>query len=103
MMKDGHAVDSAIQREGELPKWYTRECPTPEPGDARYLEAFWKLHTERPTAFQGVAPIPWSRIIEYGEHKGFDDENLSVLEHVITAMDAAYIKWWIEEYGPDEE
>ncbi len=40
----------------------------------------------------GVGPIPWSKIVMYGERKGLDRGMIAVLEVVIRELDEVYLK-----------
>lgn len=65
-------------------------------GDDLYLCAFDALSSER---FFGTAigPIPWSKIVLYGEKKKLDDAMMGVFEHVLREMDECYLKWQREQ------
>lgn len=61
--------------------------PTLAPNLLVYLDAFYELDTERPA---GMVPgaIPWGKIIQYGQHYGFDLEELLFF---IRKMDEAHL------------
>lgn len=61
-------------------------------GDDLYLIAFDRLSSERCFG-TAIGPIPWSKIILYGEKKRLDDAMIGVFEHVIREMDEAYLKF----------
>lgn len=61
-------------------------------GDEFYMRAFWNLSSERQFG-QVLGPIPWSKIIDYGERRKLDDAMVGVLEHVVREMDECYIRW----------
>jgi hypothetical protein len=61
-------------------------------GDELYLLAFDALSSERYFG-TAIGPIPWSKIVLYGEKKGLDYTMCSVFEHVLREMDEAYLKW----------
>lgn len=54
--------------------------------------AFDALSSERCFG-TAIGPIPWSKIVLYGEKKKLDDTMSRVFEHVIREMDEAYLKW----------
>ncbi len=61
-------------------------------GDELYLEAFDALSSERYFG-TAIGPIPWSKIVLYGEKRKLDDAMMGVFEHVLREMDEAYLKW----------
>lgn len=77
------------------PQWYLEE-PDLLPGDEFYVKAFWDLSTERYFGW-AVGPIPWSRIVAYGERCNLDDGMISVFVYVIRSMDEAYQEWFRED------
>lgn len=60
-------------------------------GDEFYLQAFRWLSTTRD--FGATGPIPWDRIILYGERAGLDSAMMGVFLRVIQELDAEYMKW----------
>ena len=61
-------------------------------GDEFYMRAFWELSSERQFG-QAIGPIPWSKIVSYGERQGLDNTMLKVFEHVIRELDEQYLRW----------
>lgn len=62
------------------------------------MRAFWELSSTR--QFGGVVgPIPWDKIIEYGERKGLDPAMMEVFLDVIRSLDEAYLGWQREKQG----
>lgn len=61
-------------------------------GDDFYMRAFWQLSTERQFG-QVIGPIPWSKIISYGERESLDYYMCSVFVHVVRELDECYLKW----------
>lgn len=61
-------------------------------GDEFYMRAFWNLSSERQFG-HAIGPIPWSKIIDYGERRNLDDTMMDVFEHVLRELDEAYLKW----------
>ena len=53
-----------------------------------YLDAYYELDTERNHGY-ALARIPWSRIVRYGTHYGFDIEELVFF---IRKMDDAHLE-----------
>lgn len=66
--------------------------PALEPGDEFYLRAFWDLNTTRQIGMD-LGPIPWNRIVEYGERAGLDHDLINPFVRIIRLMDAAYREW----------
>lgn len=60
------------------------------PGDELYLNAFWELSTERSYG-DYLGPIPWSKIIFYGDRARLDDTMLLVFSRVIRELDEAFL------------
>jgi hypothetical protein len=56
------------------------------------MRAFWNLSSERQFG-HAIGPIPWSKIIDYGERRNLDDTMMDVFEHVLRELDEAYLKW----------
>jgi len=56
------------------------------------MRAFWELSSERQFG-TCIGPIPWSKILEYGERKGLDYSMLAVFERVVRDLDEAYLEW----------
>ena len=84
-------VEAAIERGLPLPSWATNE-PEIYPIDQFYLAAFSELGTCRQFGFS-AGPIPWDRIILFGEKAGLDNEMIPIFVRVIRAMDAAWLTW----------
>ena len=55
-----------------------------------FLTAFYKLSTERSVGM-GVGPIPWSKIVQYGRHYGFEGVSLEVFCDIIERLDSHYV------------
>lgn len=60
-------------------------------GDEFYIRAFWELSSCRQFG-QFIGPIPWHRIVQYGERKGLDGGMIGVLEVVIRELDEVYLR-----------
>lgn len=60
-----------------------------EPWMGFFLTAFYRLSTERSVGM-GVGPIPWSKIIDYGERYGFTGLSLDLFLDIIERMDSHY-------------
>jgi hypothetical protein len=65
MERDGVAVPQVLTEQPVLPI-----------GLVMYLEAFYELDSERSHSMGSLARIPWSKIIKYGEHYGYNTEEL---------------------------
>jgi len=61
------------------------------------MRAFWELSSCRSFGGGAIGPIPWNRIIEYGERKGLDNSLIEVMEVVMREMDEAYIRDQLDE------
>ena len=46
----------------------------------------------------GEGPIPWNRIVDYGERHQLDEDALELFIHVIRCMDNKYLEIQAEEY-----
>ncbi len=79
-----------------LPAWAT-DAPELAPGEEYYMRAFWALGTERTLAPGLVGPIPWSRIVEYGDRSGLEPDLVESLVMVVRALDEVYLGWTAEE------
>lgn len=44
-----------------------------------------------------MGPIPWNRIVDYGERKQLDNAMMGVFEIVIRELDEAYLRWQREQ------
>lgn len=78
------------QATGKVPDWWDK-CPPMVRGDDFYIRAFWELSSCRDFGM-GVGPIPWHRIIQYGERKGLDRGMMEVFERVVRELDEVYLK-----------
>ena len=74
-----------------MPEWYSEE-PALIRGDEFYLRAFWELSSERQFG-HAIGPIPWSKIVEFGERAGLDYAMGQVFVRVIRELDEAYLEW----------
>ena len=61
-------------------------------GDVFYIRAFWELSSERQFG-HAIGPIPWSKIVSYGERRKLDDAMMDVFETVVRELDESYLKW----------
>jgi hypothetical protein len=77
-----------MQRDGVAPPQVLSSQPRLPVSLVMYLEAFYELDTERSIGPGVMGRIPWSKIILYGEHYGFD---LDELVFFIRKMDDAFI------------
>jgi hypothetical protein len=64
--------------------------PAIMPGDEFYTRAFHELSTER---CDTLAPIPWSKIIQFGERCGLDSGMVEALVIIIRMMDKVWLEW----------
>ena len=74
---------------GRVPDWWEQRPPEVR-GDQFYLAAFWELSSCRDFG-QFIGPIPWDKIVLYGERKGLDSDMITVLEVVIRELDEVYL------------
>ncbi|MBD8619756.1 hypothetical protein IFT67_12570 [Sphingomonas sp. CFBP 13728] len=55
-------------------------------------ESFWEVHTMRPPAFSGVAPIPLDKIEWYARHElGFDDDEAEAFKFIMRRADNVFV------------
>lgn len=62
--------------------------------DNFYLGCFWDLSSTRRYE---AGPIPWDRAVEYGRHRGLDDDIINAFVDIMRAMDDGYLGWMAEE------
>jgi len=74
---------------GRLPDWFYDE-PVHLPGDELYITAFWELSSER-TYGQYLGPIPWGKIIFYGDRLKLDETMMIVFVRILRALDEAFL------------
>lgn len=84
--------------QGRLPKWLL-EAPELEPELQLYWEAFFELSTCRPSAFSGIAPIPWTAIQAYADAYRFDEDQRFLLSFHVSKMDKATSEWHEKHNG----
>jgi len=89
VIESGQYERTKAGRTGKLPDWYENE-PTKWPGDDIYLCAFWELSTER-TYGQYLGPIPWSKIIFYGDRLGLDETMVVVFTRILRELDEVFL------------
>lgn len=89
-------LKAANERGQPLPDW-AQSPPEIAPGEDWYLQAFWDLGTERQLGYGSLGPIPWSRIVAYGERAGLSSGTVDVLVEVVQALDGAYLRWRADE------
>jgi len=66
-----------------------QEPPFPR---ALLWESFWEVHTMRPPAFSGAAPIPLDKIEWFAKHKlSLDDDEADAFEFIIRRADNAFV------------
>ncbi len=94
--RDGWASESGQYQKargtGGRAQKFIEEEPALFRGDELYLLAFDALSSERYFG-QAIGPIPWSKIVLYGEKKKLDDAMIGVFTHVLREMDEGYLKW----------
>ena len=71
-------------------------------GDEFYIRAFWELSSCRDFG-QFIGPIPWDKIVLYGERKGLDSDMINVLEVVIRELDEVYLRDLREQRRSEQE
>jgi hypothetical protein len=83
----GDTLAAQMRRDGiELPENIAKQ-PVLQGNLIGYLDAYYELDSERNHGF-ALARIPWSRIVAYGMHYGFDVEELVFF---IRKMDDAHL------------
>lgn len=95
MRKNG-AVLPQLQQAGEPPPPASIEPPAGR-WDSFYSAAYHDLDTDRPVNGWVIAPIPRSKIAEYGREQGLRGDVLHAFVFVIRQMDNAYLAWEREE------
>jgi len=55
-----------------------------------FFDAFYDLDTERSTV--NLDPIPWSKIVAYGQYHGLGTEGIEDLLYLIREADNAYLR-----------
>lgn len=88
------AVETAVMKQikrfgGEVPDRILSK-PTIAAGLSLFLEAFYDLDTERSLA--DLQPIPWSKIVQYGEYHGLKRDEVSDLLYFIREADNAFLQ-----------
>jgi hypothetical protein len=82
------ALAAQMERDGvKLPENVANQ-PVLQSNLIGYLDAFYELDTERSHGF-ALVRIPWSRIVAFGTHYGFDVEELVFF---IRKMDDAHLE-----------
>lgn len=69
-----------------------RNAPYLHPSLQFFYSAFWTLSTERQIGMS-LGPIPWSRIIQFAQWHGLDEESTDYLERVVRALDLEYLSY----------
>jgi hypothetical protein len=77
------------------PEW-AKEEPDIGTGDDFYLSAFYELSTCRRYG-NVIGPIPWNRIVQYGDRKQLDEEVCDAFVYIIREMDSSYISWYSKQ------
>ncbi len=77
-----------MQRDGVQPVGRLAERPKLPTGLTLYYEAFFELDSERNHGM-GLASIPWSAIVRYGEYYDLDTDELL---YFIRPMDNAHLE-----------
>ena len=105
--RDGWAIESgqyeaskAGKKRG-VPDWYLRQPPL-ERGDEVYVRAFWELSSTRQFGYS-TGPIPWHRVVQYGQRIGLDARMIAVFEVVVRELDEVYLEWLRENQRRTEE
>jgi len=85
-------------RRGLLPRLPPRVANAPRL--LAHLEIHWlafkDLSTCRPPAFGGVAPIPFTAVLQYAAFKGLSHEQTEELDYFMGRMDDAFMSWYAE-------
>lgn len=83
------ALMKQIKRFGGQTPDFIANKPKLAPGLQFFFDAFYDLDTERSLA--DMAPIPWSKIKDYGEYHKLGEEGISDLLYLIREADNAYL------------
>lgn len=84
------AIMKQIKRFGDATPDRIVNKPKLPAGLIFFLDAFRDLDTER--TLTDLCPIPWSKIIMYGEYHGLNAEDVSDLLYLIREADNAYLR-----------
>jgi hypothetical protein len=79
-----------LERGERLPEW--AEGPQTDPVVEWLLGVFFELCSCRPSGF-GLAPIPWTAIVQYGDFAGLEYEETLLLVRAVRALDAVFLQW----------
>lgn len=89
-----------MERDGAAPPQVLTDQPRLPVSLLMYLEAFYELDTERAhtVTMHGmtVARIPWSSIVKYGRHYGYDVDELLFF---VRKMDDAHLEHLASRQG----
>ena len=88
--RDYYSVQAAQEKGRDLPAWFL-ECPLLGPFEDFYIEAFWQLTTCRAVTDAYLGAIPWRDIVAFADLHDMDPEMFALFQHVIMAMDGAYL------------
>ena len=91
----GWSVESGLKKGRPAPDWYYEKQELSE-REVWVTNAFWDLNTERSTGM-GVGPIPFSKIITYGEFYDLPKTISRDFARVIRQMDATYLKFQADQ------
>jgi hypothetical protein len=84
----GDTLAAQMKRDGVEPPENIAKQPVLQGNLIGYLDAFYELDSERNHGF-ALVRIPWSKIVNYGSHYGFDIEELVFF---IRKMDDAHLE-----------
>ena len=90
------------KRSGRRPPEPLLNKPKLDQGLKIYLDAFYDLNSERHHGM-GYMRIPHSKVREYGEFYGFDEEQMYNLLFYIPRMDNEFIKALQERHDGDSK
>jgi len=68
-----------------------------------YYYAYADLTTDRPAAFGGALPMPWSSCARYAQFHGFDYEQFDDLVYFVRALDLEFMAWWDRKNPPPKK
>lgn len=80
-----------------IDKW-----PVLQYGLELYMEAFYELNSDRPSAFSGLNSIPFSSICKFAEVYNLRGEDFEDLRFFIRKLDNLYLDWH-EEKRPKKQ
>ena len=87
--EESWSIESGLEKGREPPDWFL-DGPFLEESDRVFVDAFWRLSTERPVGM-ALGVIPWMAMMRYAQWLGLVGEASEVFVEVMEAMDRTYM------------